>query len=85
MPPKWLKMEFMHEYKNREGDWQTSFEQACGILGKEVGRREEDLDASGKKWLEEEYGDGKQKQSRKQRWLAKMAQAEAEAEAEAEA
>jgi hypothetical protein len=73
--PKWLKMEFVYEHKNRHRDWQMSFNQACAIFGKEAEGQDEALEASGRKWLEEAYGDGRQRKNRKQRRLARMAEA----------
>jgi hypothetical protein len=75
VPPRWLKMQFVYDYENRHKDWQIDFDKACGIFRKEVEGWEEDLEASGRKWLEEAYGDDKQKKKKKQRRLVGIAEA----------
>jgi len=67
VPPKWLKMQFVYEYENRHRDWQMNFDKACSMFRKAVEGWEEDLEASGRKWLEEAYGDDNQKKNRRHR------------------
>lgn len=75
VPPMWLKMEFVYEYENRHRDWQRNFDRACGIFRKAVEGYQEDLEASGRKWLEEAYGDDTQRNNKKQRRLMRIAEA----------
>jgi hypothetical protein len=72
VPSEWLKVEFAYEYNDRHKQWQVSFDEALRIFRKEVGGQEEDLEASGRKWLEEAFGDGK-RINRRQRRQARLA------------
>jgi hypothetical protein len=73
VPSEWLKVVFVHEYNNRHKHWQVSFDEALKIFRKEVGGQEEDLEASGRKWLEEAYGNTNRKMNTRQRRQARLA------------
>jgi hypothetical protein len=73
VPSEWLKVEFAFEYNNRHKYWQASFDEAFKIFRKEVGGQEEDLEASGRKWLEEAYGNTNRKMNTRQRRQARLA------------